>query len=385
LPGPTIFLSAAEHSGDHHAAGLLRAIRKRLPDARFLGAAGPDMQAAGCECVVDLTARASMVTGPLKNLGFYRRALRTLRNAIRDSRADIHVPVDSPALNWHLAAEAKRLRLPVMYYVAPQVWAWARWRIKKVRRLTDHVACLLPFEEDYFRSRGVNATFVGHPLFDQLPPRPAASDMPDLAGAWLNGSWRVALLPGSRPREIQNHATALLAAAEALKQRYPRATARLAVLDDRAAQTLRRTLRGRCPLPVEVGRTFDVLADSHFALAASGTVTLAVAHAGTPMVVFHRVSGLERAGLSLVGRRLIHTRFLCLVNILAGRGIVPEIMPWHGRVKDLTHAMFDSLADLGYLESTRRNLLDLASTLPAPPHTSAADNTAQLVLDLLQP
>ncbi|MBN1553224.1 MAG: lipid-A-disaccharide synthase, partial [Phycisphaerae bacterium] len=139
---PVIFLSAAEASGDHHAANLIHALRKRFPDARFLGAAGPAMAAAGCESIIDLTAKASMVAGPLTNLRYYRRAVRLLQKAIREARPDILVPVDSPALNWHLAKAAKAVGVPVMYYVAPQVWAWARWRIKKVRRLTDHVACL---------------------------------------------------------------------------------------------------------------------------------------------------------------------------------------------------------------------------------------------------
>lgn len=382
MPGPTIFLSAAEASGDHHAAGLIPALRQRFPGARFLGAAGPKMTAAGCECVLDLTPRASMVAGPLMNLRYYRRAVRTLKNALGDSGADILVPVDSPALNWHLAAEAKRIGLPVMYYVAPQVWAWARWRIKKVRRLTDHVACLLPFEEEYFRSRSVPATFVGHPLLDQLPPRPA--ELPDLLGAWQHDTWRIALLPGSRPREIAGHAPPLLDVAHALQKRYPRCEVRFAVLDDSAAETLRQAIGGTCDLPLEVGRTPEVLAGSHLALAASGTVTLAVAHAGVPMVVFHRVNRLEQTVYRLLGRTLIHTPYLSLVNILAGRGIVPELMPWNGEPAPLLQAALHNLADPGYLTATRRKLIDLAETLQPPHGRTAADNTADLVQGLLE-
>ena len=212
-----------------------------------------------------------------------------------DVKPDIHVPVDSPALNWHLAKAAKKLDVPVMYYVAPQVWAWAPWRIKKVRRLTDHVACLLPFEEEYFNTRGVKATYVGHPLFDQLPPQRSAEDCPDLAEAWLNGKWRVALLPGSRPGEIKKHTRPLLNLAEKIKKRWPEAQCTLTAVHQSAAVQIKAAAgwddedhsRGRL-CQVAVGRTADVLAESHFAVTASGTVTLEVAHFGVPMVVFFR-------------------------------------------------------------------------------------------------
>ncbi|MBN1941782.1 MAG: lipid-A-disaccharide synthase [Phycisphaerae bacterium] len=379
---PTIFLSAAEASGDHHAAGLIHALRRRFPDAKFLGAAGPEMSAAGCESILDLTQKASMVAGPLANLRYYHRAVKQLQRAIREIHPDVFVPVDSPALNWHLAKAAKAVGTPVMYYVAPQVWAWARWRIKKVRRLTDHVACILPFEEAYFRQRGVAATYVGHPLFDSLPAQRQAGDCPDLIDAWRTGQWRVALLPGSRPGEIKRHAPALANTAEAIRRRWPEAKCTFTAVNARAVEQIR-THAGRDDLDIVAGQTETVLSEAHFAVAASGTVTLSVAHFGVPMVILHRVGMFERILFRLLGRRLIHTKHLSLVNILAGRRIVPELMPWYGSEKQLLDAVMLCMDDIGWLTTTRRKLLDLTRPLPAANHRSAAENTADIVAEMM--
>ena len=170
---PTIFLSVAEASGDLHAAKLAAALRRRLGEVRLIGAAGPLMRAEGCQSLIDLTASASMMLGPLTRPLYYLRALRKLQESIRRLRPDVVVPVDSPALNWHVAAAAREAGAPVMYYIAPQVWCWAPWRVRKLARLTDAVACILPFEQRYLRDRGVRATYVGHPLFDDIPPAPS--------------------------------------------------------------------------------------------------------------------------------------------------------------------------------------------------------------------
>ena len=136
----TIFLSAAEASGDAHAANLIRAIREASPGARFIGVAGERMAEAGCEVLLDLTHRASMLGGPLLRLGYYWRQVRRAKKAIRAIRPDLCIPVDSPAFNWHVAKAARKAGAKVLYYIAPQVWAWATWRVRKLARLTDRAA-----------------------------------------------------------------------------------------------------------------------------------------------------------------------------------------------------------------------------------------------------
>ena len=388
---PTIFLSAAEASGDHHAAELIRQLRVRFPDARFLGAAGAKMAAAGCEVVADLTQQASMLGGPFLKLRYYRRMVRLVQQAVRDTKPDVVIPVDSPAFNWHIARAAKEVALPVMYYVGPQVWAWAPWRIKKVRRLTDHVACLLPFEEEYFRSRGVAATYVGHPLFDQLPPQRPLEACPDLFAASQSGQWRVALLPGSRPGEIASIAPALAATADAITHRYPDAICTFTAVDDAGAGRIRKATR-REDLNIAVGNTPAILAESHFAVAASGTVVLEVAHFGLPLAVVYNVAGWQKIAYHLIARHLLRTKHLSLVNILADRDpadaypspLVPELMPYFQSPAEVAGVALSMLNDVEALQETRENLLALTAPLATKTPGGASANVATIVAELLE-
>ena len=374
---PTIFFSAAEASGDHHAAGLIAALRQRLPDARIIGGGGQAMAEAGCEVLVEMASKATMMAGPILRIRYYVKRVNHLRRLIREIKPDVVVPVDSPALNWHIAKAAKKASIPVMYYIAPQVWAWARHRVKKLARLTDHVACILPFEQDYLRQRHVNATFIGHPLFDELPPR--RDPLPDLDEAGRTGNWQVALLPGSRPGEIASHAPAMVTVAEAISRKWPGATCTFAAVDERGANNIRKAV-GDSQLPIAVGMTPEQLSESHFAVVASGTATLLTAQYGVPMVVVYRANRLT---YHLVGRWILKTNFLSLANILADREIVPELMPWFGNVNALTEAVMEMMSNPQRLQEARRNLL--AVTDPLDGHDRPArEAAADLVIELLQ-
>lgn len=379
----TIFLSAAEASGDMHAAGLMEALRQRLGEVRFVGVGGPRMAAAGCEPAVeglDLVSSASMLTGPVLRLGFWMGAVKRLQRAIAEIRPDIHIPVDSPALNWHLAGAAKKAGAKVCYYIAPQVWAWAPWRVKKIKRLTDHVACILPFEENWLRQRGVAASYVGHPLFDHLPPR--REPLPDLLDAWAHGKWRVALLAGSRPGEISNHCVALAETAAAIRKRWPGAVCTFAAGQGKAAEIISEMLPVDLKAGVEIteGPAEEVLARSHFAIVVSGTVTLAVAHFGLPMVVFYRVG---RPMYNLLGRWLVRMPQFSLVNILAQRKVVPELMPWYGNTSKLISTVLEVMDDVGWLVEVRDVLTELSDSLLLPDGQTASGNTAEIIAGML--
>jgi lipid-A-disaccharide synthase len=373
----TIFVSAAEASGDLHAANLIRALRRRLPEARFVGVAGPRMAEAGCEVLADLTQQASMLAAPVFRLGYYVRAVQRFRRAIHALRPDVHVPVDSPAMNWHLAAAAKKAGSPVVYYIAPQVWAWAPWRVRKLARLTDEVACILPFEQRYLRHRSVRATYVGHPLFDELPQRPA--EPPDLADAWMSGQWRVALLPGSRRGEIRAHTKALIDVAEHIQRRWSAARCIFTVATEACGEAVRKIAGGR-ELEISVGRTREVLSTAHLAVAVSGTVTLEAAWFGVPMVIFYRTSRTLRLLHRLFGQWGVPTPHFSLVNILAGRRLVPELMPWNGSARHLRSMVLDVMGDPGYLLEAREGLRKVVEPLRVEPPASASDNAAEIVV-----
>ncbi|MFW6146677.1 MAG: lipid-A-disaccharide synthase [Planctomycetota bacterium] len=370
---PVVFFSAAEVSGDTHAANLIRALRSARPDAACVGVGGPRMAEAGCELIEDCVGDAAMLFDPLRRIPYYRRLIRRVADEVARRKPAVMVPVDSPGLNWHMAAAAKRRGVPVMYYIAPQVWAWAPWRIRKVRRWIDHVACILPFEQDYFRRRGVSATFVGHPLFDHIGPRTQDYPAPP-----SDGAWRIALLPGSRAGEVRRHAAGVVAAAERIGRRYPKAAFTLCAGDERVAAWLREQVGE--PLEMAVGRTSEVMAASHLALAASGTVTLEAAHLGLPMVIFYRTSRL--LGI-LAGSWLIRTSYYALVNILAGRPLVDEFIPWFGDPAPLADAALRALDDPDRLLETSAALATLADTLRPPDARTASDAAAELVLNTM--
>ena len=375
-------MSAAEASGDEHAGRLIRSLRRRFgSDVRFVGAAGPHMAEAGCEVLADFTVHASMMLEPILRLPYWLRAISRLNRQIAEIRPDIHIPVDSPGMNWHLARAAKNAGAMVVYYIAPQVWAWAPWRVKKLARVTDHVACILPFEQRYLRDRGVAATFIGHPLLDALPARP--DPLTDLAGAWADGDWKIAMLPGSRSGEIKANTKALNASASLIRRHWPGARCLLAVRNDADAEAVRSACKGGLARNTEIviGKTTEVFSQAHFAVAKSGTNTLQAAHFGVPLVTFYRA---DRPKYHMLGKWLIKTPHLCLVNILAGRRIVPELMPWYGSEKELSSMVIDTMSDLGFLFEARTGLLDVADSLRAPGGGSASDNAANLVGDLLE-
>ena len=356
-------ITAAEVSGDAHAGRLILALRKRCPEARFFGVGGEQMARAGCELLADTASRSSMMLSSLSQVLYFHKLIRRLARAMDERKPAVLVPVDSPAMNWHVAKAARKRGVGVMYYVCPQVWAWAPWRVRKIRRLTDAVACILPFEPDYLAARGAEGRFVGHPLFDELP----AADPPDILAAAERGQFRIALLPGSRASEIARHAPALAAVRDRLARRYPQAEFTFTAVDDRAADAIARAT-GRNDLAIQVGDTPGVLKRSHFAVAASGTVTLEIAHFGVPMVVFYRVS---RLGYGLLYWWIVRTKYGSLVNILAGRQLVPELMPWFGNVDELARQAEAVLADPAAMARTRAELLALVAPLkPAPPATA---------------
>ena len=379
----TIFLSAAEASGDEHAAGLIRALKQRLPDARFVGAAGKRMAEAGCEVVTDLTDMATMLGGPLLKLRYYKRQVSLLKEAIRETRPDVFIPVDSPALNWHLAREAKKAGIAVVYYIAPQVWAWGSWRVGKMARLTDSVACILPFEQRYLRDRGVNATYIGNPVFDDLEDR--TTEPHDLAKAWAHGKWRVALVPGSRSGEIKGNAKALLAVSKAIQRRWKQAECTFTARTPKDADMIAKQCE-RDDLNFSIGRTMEEFERSHFAVICSGTVTLQAAHFGLPMVIFYRAGIVMRLLYATIGRFkwMVSTPSLTLVNILAGRRIVPELMPWNGNPKALVKMVMHTMEELGYLVEMQQQLAEVVKPLRPPNGKTAGENGADLVIQELR-
>lgn len=284
------------------------------------------MAAAGAEIIEHTGDEAVMGMPGLQKIQEHRKLNVRIAEWVKDNPVTVHVPVDSPAANFSVCAIMKEHGAKVVHMVAPQLWAWAPWRIRKLRRLTDHVMCVLPFEKAWFESRGVEASFIGHPLFEK-PIDTEALD--ELTADWSTGTQQIALMPGSRPSEIRKNFPLLLGAYNKLKAEHSDMCGMVAVTRPEIVPVLKDLAREHSldwpeSLGITHANTDAVVRWCTLALVVSGTVTLQISRQHRPMVIVYK---LGRIGWSLFARWLIQTPYITLPNILAGREIVPELVP----------------------------------------------------------
>ncbi len=319
---PNVLVSAGEASGDLYGAGIVHALKARIPDIRFFGCAGPLMQRAGVEPVVD-SASLSVVglVEVVRHIPRIYGEYRKIQRAAAERRPDLAILTDSPDFHLPLAGKLRRLGVPVIYLVAPQVWAWRKGRLKTLRRNVNRLLCIFPFEEKFFRDNGVPVTYLGHPLAWSIRPSQSREEFFERNRIPAHRPL-VALLPGSRAGEIHRHLPALLDCVRRMEQSQRDATYVLASNSVPGRRAELEAALGGAPVRVLEGQTWDVLAYGDLALAASGTVTVEAALLGIPMVTYYRVTGLSW----LLGRFLVDVPFYSMVNLIAGRKIVPELM-----------------------------------------------------------
>ncbi|MCS7026901.1 MAG: lipid-A-disaccharide synthase [Bryobacteraceae bacterium] len=319
-----VFISAGEPSGDFYAAALLEQLRKDWPEVDWFGCTGPQMRAAGVRTLLDQSELA--VVGLAEVLVHLPRIYwhyRRLQRQLRAIRPDLAILTDSPDFHLRLAEQLRRMQVPVVYLVAPQAWAWRRGRVKAMGRDIQKLLCLFPFEEPFFRRYGIDAHYIGHPLASRIG---AHSDRHSFFARHFIPSDQpvVALCPGSRRGEISRHLPVLEQAVKEIRQKKP-ATFLLATPQG-MGHWLRKTFFEEriAPQSIQVieGQTWDVLAHADLVLAASGTVTMEAALLGTPLVTFYKVTAVSW----LVGRFLVKVPFYSMVNLIAERKIVPELI-----------------------------------------------------------
>lgn len=377
-PAPRIFISVAEPSADEHAAGLIQAFRALRPGATFCGLAGAAMREAGCECLHDMSSRSVMALAALARIPEALGLLRRLKKHFAGRSYDVAVVVDSPALNLPIAKVCRKAGIPVLYYIAPQTWAWGWrwWRNRRLRRRVNRVACIWPFEEAHFRKDGIETNYVGHPSFDRLLALKVNEAR--VAAFRAGGSPVITLLPGSRQHVIDEVLPGQLEVARAVAMHHRRAKFVIVAASEQAKdwiQSAVATLRASVAFELVWGaeeRTAAIRA-ADMALVASGTITLEVMYHGTPMIVMYNT---PRWSYQLVGRWLINTPFLSLPNILAGREIVPEFMPYYRRVDPIIARTVEWLATPATLERVRRDLREMIQPLAKP--GASANAAAQL-------
>jgi lipid-A-disaccharide synthase len=358
----TIFLSVGEPSGDLHAAKLIESLKLIRNDLVFSGLGGPKMREAGCQIEYPLTDLA--VVGFVEVLPKLREFLRVadLATAALDrQRPAAVILVDFPGFNWHIASRAKKRGIPVFYYLPPQMWAWGQWRIHKMRRLVDHVLCNLPFEQEWFERHGLNAHYVGHPFFDSVLQQPLDQKF---LNKWKGSNEiKVAVLPGSRAREVRNIWPIQLAAIRELSRRNPHTRFMVACLKDSHCIWCRRQmLDSDTQLNVNfyVGKTSEIIELADCSLMKSGSVSLEMMARGVPSVVVYHVGRI----FYQIARRLTDLQTFSLPNMLAGRTVMDEFLAVGSidqTVNSTIEAMDRLINDPGERDRQRTELLKLAA------------------------
>lgn len=374
-----VFISVAEDSADVHGASLLRTAAEHLPGVRFYGLTGPRMRAAGAETLLDFTAHAAMLSGIVKVIGRAWRAVNAVAADWRRQPPDAVVLLDSPELHLRVARRARGLGLPVLYYIAPQTWASRAYRNRRIAADVDRLACILPFEEAYFRGAGVKATFVGHPLFEALQRE---APQPQAVARLGGGGPLIALLPGSRQHVIRTMLPLQLDVVRRVRAVRREVRAAISCVDEPRAALVRELL-GPTGLAAErvIGDNASLLTAADLVLVASGTATLEVAHYRKPMIVMYdagRVLGaLYRSPLR---RMVVQTPHLSLVNILAAARVVPEFMPSVPDPNTVAGVAQRLLADDAWRRLMVRQLDEVVRPLEA---SQASANVCRLLGDLL--
>ena len=316
-----LFISAGEPSGDLHGANLIRALRARHPDLRITGFGGPNMQAAGAGLLFDLTSLAVMWFGQVfANIATFIRLRKQAGRHFLAERPDAVILIDYPGFNFNLAKLAYDAGIPVYFFVPPQLWGWAGWRVKKVRRWFQGVLTALPFEEQWYRDRAVNTHYVGHPYFDELGRQ--TLDAAFLAGQQRNPGRVVAILPGSRNQEVQRNFPDMLKAAAKVHAERPDTRFLVASFNDHQAAMAKGFAAGsNLPIEFHVGRTPEIIELAECCVSVSGSVSLELMYRLKPTVILYKVG---RVLLTLATRVFLKVKHITLVNLLAGEAVFPE-------------------------------------------------------------
>ena len=390
---PKILVVAGEASGDDHAARLVAAIRESCPQAEFFGIGGEALAAQGVRILCPAAELA--VVGLLEvaaRLPAIWRALRTIGRVLKTERPDLAILVDFPDFNFWVARLARYWRVPVMYYISPQVWAWRTYRVRTIARLVNRMVVIFPFEADFYRARGVAVEYVGHPFRETLPPLPDRRTF--LTEHYLDPeALTIALLPGSRSGEIERHLPTMLQAATLIHRSIPQSQFLLPLASTAPRElvasmveeygimvegpgTVGVGFKPSPPLKIIPGLAYQALAAAQVAVVASGTATVEAALAAVPTVIVYRVSPLTFAA----ARRLVRVEHVGMANLLAEERVFPELLQDDFTPARLAREVLSLIAEPERLAAMRRGLARVIRHLGGP---GASRRAAQVALELM--
>ena len=377
MTSPKIMVVAGEASGDQHAARLVQALRERLPQAEFYGIGGDALAGQGMRLACHAEDLAVIgLTEVFHKIPVIWRALQALWRYLRQERPDLVILVDFPDFNFLVLRLARRFRVPVMYYISPQVWAWRRGRVKTIARLVNRMVVIFPFEAEFYRQHGVAVTYVGHPLLETLPALPRRRQLRDQFGLQAH-DLAVALLPGSRAGEISQMLPAMLASAAQIKNKLPQCRFFLPLAATAPADLVQNLVsQAHVPVSIHQAQAYEILAAADIALVTSGTATLETALLGTPMVIVYRVASLTFS----VARILVRVPHIGMANLLAGEGLFPELLQNQVTPEQITAAVCRMIRDPEQLARISAGIKRIRDRLGGP---GASRRAAAVALELL--
>lgn len=373
----TVLIIAGEASGDMYGASLVREMLNRDPALKFYGIGGNKMLQEGVQLLADASTMAVVgLTEVVFKLKDILKIMRTIKKSLDERRPDLVILIDYPDFNLAVAKAARRHNIKVLYYISPQIWAWRQSRIEQIKKTVTRMAVILPFEVETYRRHGFAADYVGHPLLDMIKTTYSKKDSRKKFNLHED-KITIGILPGSRMSEIKKLLPELLQAATIMKDSIPELQFVVPLADTLEEKNLTGIIAG---FPIEVnvisGHTYDVVSCADLALVASGTATLETALLKVPMIIVYKISPLSY----FIGKLFVRVENIGLVNIIAGKTIVPELIQNDANGARIAREALSILGDETKKQTMIRELEAIRSRLGEP---GAAIKTAQLALDML--
>ena len=372
-----IMIVAGEASGDLHGGNLIREMRQIDPTLHFCGVGGKKMKEAGIDLIADSADMAVVgLTEVFSKLGTIRKVMGALKASIKMNKPDLLILIDYPGFNLSLSKIAKKNFIKIFYYISPQVWAWRKGRIGTIKRIVDKMAVILPFEASLYHEAGVDVTFVGHPLLDVVRTKYSRQEALYRFGLH-EGTTTIGILPGSRQSEALRLLPEMLRAAEIIAKKMPRVQFVLPIADTLDMNFISHIIK-QYPVTVRIisGEIYDVINCSDVVIVASGTATLETALMETPMVIIYKVSLLSY----YVGKMIINVSHIGLVNIIAGKTIVPELIQDEANPDSIAAEVVDILTNRSRMDNMKDELLKIKGMLGSP---GAAERAARLAYGMI--
>jgi len=378
-----IFFSVGEPSGDQHAAHLMGELKKRHPHMRCSGFGGPLMAREGCEIQFQLTNLAVMgITAVIPHIWKFYSLVKQARTFFKQEKPDAVVLVDFPGFNWWIARAAKKAGIPVFYYLPPQIWAWGSWRLQRLKKLTDHVLCPLPFERDWYIERGLQVDYVGHPFFDEVAEKHLDTDF--MLQRRGESEQIIGLLPGSRDKEVLNNFPEMLKVVKSLHQKHPEARFLTACYKQTHLEFCRQLMLqegDQPPIQFFVDKTPEIIEIADCCLMVSGSVSLEMLARTTPACVIYKCS----PAFYKLANLLIKLDSVTLPNLMTGRKLLPEI-PIVGvdnhNLQIITNILDGWLSDRDLLTLSKKQLAEVRQSLDL---TGASARVADIILQRTGP